>query len=184
MLKRTPFSLVPVVFTAYFLMTNCATRQNSSRIDYQMGERVTIGPLTYNVIETSWRSQLGNQFKVRIPEQRFLMITISVTNGGSKEISVPLLSLENGNGQSYPERENGDEVPNWFGVLRTLNPAQTQQGRIVFDVPLSSYRLRVTDGGEAGSEKYVWVEIPLRMDSETGLDAPGLGPVPPPTPGR
>jgi hypothetical protein len=144
-----------------------------------MGERVTVGSLTYNVIESGWRSQLGTDFKSRIPEQRYLMITVSVTNGGGKEISVPLLSLENTDGKAFLESDNGDAVDNWFGVLRTLNPAQTQQGRLLFDVPLSSYKLRVADGGDTGSEKYAWVEIPLRMDSEFGVETPGLAPLTP-----
>jgi hypothetical protein len=63
-------------------------------------------------------------------------------------------------------------VDNWFGILRTLTPAQTQQGRIAFDVPLSSYRLRLTDGGSPGSEKFAWVEIPLRMDTEPSVESP------------
>jgi len=132
-----------------------------------MGDRVAVGPLTYNVIETAWRSQLGDEFKVRMPEQRFLMITVSVTNGGGRDISVPLLMLENQNGKQYLEADSGEGVDSWFGLLRTLNPAQTQQGRLLFDVPLGSYRLRLTDGGEAGSEKYAWVAIPLHIDPET-----------------
>src|SRR5262249_10193568 len=71
----------------------CGSRDNSLRIDYPMGERVTVGSLTYNVVETAWRSQLGDAFKIRIPDQRFLLITLTVTNGGGRLISVPLLTL-------------------------------------------------------------------------------------------
>lgn len=147
-----------------------------------MGERVTVGPLTYNVIESVWRSQLGDVFKTRVPQQRFLLIDITVTNGGGKEISVPLLTLENQSGETFPESENGEGVDNWFGILRTLSPAQTQQGRLVFDVPLTSYRLRLTDGGEPGTEKYAWVEIPLRIDTDTGVSSPIPGTATPPAP--
>ena len=145
-------------------MPGCGNRQDPLRVDYEMGERVTVGPLTYNVVESSWRSQLGNEFKLRMPEQRFLMITVSVTNGGGHEVSVPLLTLENASGQTFLESDNGEGVDNWFGILRSLTPAQTQQGRILFDVRLTSYKLRLSDGGPAGSEKYAWVQIPLRMD--------------------
>jgi hypothetical protein len=100
------------------------------------------------------------------------MITISVTNGGGKDVSVPLLTLENQNGESFRELENGEGIDSWFGILRTIGPAQSQQGRIVFDVPLSSYRLRLTDGGDAATEKYAWVKIDLRMDPETNVDGP------------
>lgn len=135
-----------------------------------MGDRVAVGPLTYNVVETAWRSQLGADFKLRVPQERFLLITISVTNGGGKEVSVPLLSLENQNGKVYQESDNGESVDNWFGLLRSLTPAQTQQGRLLFDVPLTSYRLRITDGGEPGNEKTSFIRIPLRMDGDSGLD--------------
>jgi hypothetical protein len=130
MLRSAPFLPIILLFAA---LSGCANRGNSSRTDYQMGERVTLGPLTYNVVETAWRSQLGDAFKVRIPEQRFLLVTISVTNGGGSDVSVPLLTLENHNGQSFRESDSGEGVDNWFGLLRNLNPAQTQQGRILFD---------------------------------------------------
>ena len=90
-----------------------------------MGERVTVGPLTYNVIETVWRSQLGDAFKLRLPEQRFYLVTVSVTNGGGAEVSVPLLTLEAQNGKSYLESTDGEGVENWFGLLRNLEPEQT-----------------------------------------------------------
>ena len=55
-------------------------------------------------------------------------------------------------------------------MLREIAPGETKQGNIVFDVPLASYRLRLTDGGEPGSEKLVWVEIPLRIDTDSSVD--------------
>jgi hypothetical protein len=172
LLGRSPF--LPLIFLIGAL-AGCGSKGNSVRIDYPMGERVSLGPLTYNVVETVWRSQLGDAFKIRVPDQRFLMITISVTNGGGKDVSVPLLTIENQNGQGFLEVSNGEGVENWFGLLRNLSPAQTQQGRILFDVGLTSYRLRLTDGGEPGMEKYAWVDIPLRMDSETGVEGPTPG---------
>lgn len=148
-------------------LAGCNRGADSTRLEYLMGERVPAGPLTYNVIESVWRSQLGNEFKMRIPDQRFLLITVSVTNGGGHDVSVPLLQLQGSDGTMFTESDNGENVDQWFGLLRTLNPGQTQQGRLLFDVPLGSYRLKVTDGGDPGSEKAAWVTIPLRMDPET-----------------
>ncbi len=176
MLKRAELTPLFLLAAAASLLNGCGGRQNNARVEYEMGDHVTVGPLTYNVVETAWRSQLGADFKLRIPQDRFLMVTISVTNGGGKEVSVPLLSLETANGKTYQESDNGESVENWFGLLRTLIPAQTQQGRLLFDVPLTSFRLRVTDGGEPGSEKSAWIRIPLRMDGDTGLEgAPTVG---------
>jgi hypothetical protein len=82
--------------------------------------------------------------------------------------------LENPSGQDFLESDNGEGLDNWFGLLRTITPAQTQQGKLIFDVPLTSYRLRLTDGAGPGLEKYTWVTIPLRMDVDT-VSTPALG---------
>jgi hypothetical protein len=159
------------VCTLGLFLAGCQ-RQNSLNIEYPMGEKVPIGPLTYTVVETNWRTQLGELFRLRVPQQRFLLVTISVTNGGGNEVSIPLLQLENSNGQTFMESENGEGVDDWFGLLRTIKPAETQQGRMLFDVALTSYRLRVTDAGEPGSERYAYVQIPLRMDTDTQVQSP------------
>lgn len=158
------------------VLGGCTKRQTSEQINYQMGERVLAGPMVYNVVQTTWKTQLGDLFKVRVPQNRFLMITLSATNRGGKSVSVPFFTLEGPNREEYKEAENGDGVDNWFGLLRDIGPAQTKQGNIVFDAPLTSFRLRLTDGGEPGSEKFVWVEIPLRMDTDSTLTSPLPGP--------
>jgi len=155
--------------------SGCTRPQNSTQINYQMGERIANGPVVYNVVQTVWRTQLGGLFNARSPENRFLLITLSATNGGGKEISLPFFTLESRNGKEYKEMEKGDGIENWFGLLRTLNPAETRQGNLVFDVPLTSYRLRLSDGGEPGTEKNVWVEIPLRLDTDTSISMPAPG---------
>lgn len=161
-----PFLLV----LAVSLLTGCRNVA-ATRSEYQMGDKIPAGPLSYNVVEKVWRSQLGEGFQVRMPENRFLIITISVTNGGPGEVSVPLLQLEAPNGKVYGESENGEGVENWLGVLRTLQPTQTQQGRLIFDVPLSSYRLRLSDGDSA-SGRFTYVQIPLSIDDEPPPAAP------------
>jgi uncharacterized protein DUF4352 len=147
--------------------------------EFPMGEKVKMGPLTYTVIDSSWHSQLGDALKIRPPQQRFLILTLSITNGGGTDVSIPLLSIENAEAQTFLESDNGEGVDNWMGLLRTISPAQTQEGRILFDVPLTSYRLRLTDGAGPGIEKYGWVAIPLRMDVETDVQTPAPGGVDP-----
>ena len=137
-----------------------------------MGENVPVGQMTYVVIESAWRNQLGESFRVRSPEQRFLLLKISVTNGTGQDAPIPLLTLEGNNGQTYRESTNGEGVDSWFGLLRTISPGQTQQGNIVFDAPLSSYKLRIPDIGDAGLERNVSVQIPLRMDSDLPIQSP------------
>jgi hypothetical protein len=117
---------------------------------------------------------LGEGFQIRSPKNRFLLLTISVTNGGGADISVPMLSLEGPNGEKYQELSDGASVPNWLGVLRTVRPAETLQGRIVFDVPLSTFRLGLPDTGESGYEKFAWVNIPMSLgDSTVQTPLPG-----------
>ena len=148
------------------LLAGCQ-QQTRTNLNYEMGERVELGPFTYTVVENSWRGDLGEGFQVRNAKNRFLVLNISVTNGGGSEASVPMLALEGSSGQLFQELSDGSGLTNWLGILRSVKPAETLQGRIVFDVPLGAYRLRLPDGGETGYEKYSWVTIPLNMDPTT-----------------
>jgi hypothetical protein len=143
-----------------------------------MGEKITLGPLTYTVIDSSWHNQLGDAFNVRPAQQRFLILSLAITNGGGSDVSVPLLTLQNSDGRDFLESDNGEGVENWLGLLRNISPAQTQEGKIVFDVPLTAYKLRLTDGGGPGAERYGWVNIPLRLDVDTDVQAQTPGAVP------
>ena len=177
MMKRAPLPTILLLLPAAIgvsILGGCR-KQNSTQINYQMGERIVAGPMVYNVVQTVWRTQLGDLFKLRTPEHRFLVVTLSATNSGGKEVSIPFLTLEGPDRKEYREIEDGDGVDNWFGLLRTIQPAETRQGEVVFDVPLTSYRLRLTDGGEPGTEKNVWVDMPLRMDTDTSITAPAPG---------
>lgn len=160
-LLRLPLFLILAV-----LLTGCEQKKRAN-VNYEMGERVEMGPFAYVVVESGWRSQIGEGFQVNTPKNRFLVLSLTVTNGGTSETSVPMLALEGPGGRIYPEVTDGAGVQNWLGVLRTLGPAQTLQGRVVFDVPLGSYRLRLPDGAESGYERYAWVTIPLRMDIDS-----------------
>ena len=164
-------SLLTLALVAGFPLAGCK-QQGPARTDFQMGEQATAPPMIYNVVQTTWRTQLGDIFKLRFPQHRFLVITLSANNSGGHAVSIPFFILEGPNREEYKELENGDGIDNWFGLLREVAPAETKQGNLVFDVPLGSYRLRLTDGGEAGTEKFVWVEIPLRIDTDSTVDLP------------
>ncbi len=161
LLRRVKF-----VLPLLFLFLAACQKQERTNVKYEMGERIAIGPFTYVVVENSWRNQLGEGFQVRSPQNRYLELSLSITNGGASEVSVPMLSIEASDGKLYQELSDGSGITNWLGVIRTIGPAQTIQGRILFDVPLSTFRLRLPDSGESGYEKYAWVEIPLRIDAD------------------
>jgi hypothetical protein len=174
MLKRPALPtlcLLTIALAGGLSLTGCKS-QPSAQVNFQMGERAIASPVVYNVVQTTWRTQLGSVFNVRVPDHRYLLITLSATNGGGHQVAVPFFTLEGPNREEYKELENGDGIENWFGLLREIAPGETRQGNIVFDVPLASYRLRLTDGGEPGTEKFIWVEIPLRMDTDSTVATP------------
>ena len=53
-------------------LAGCGSRENSLRIDYPMGERVTVGPLTYNVVETV----LGTEADPKLPPGKMDLILL------------------------------------------------------------------------------------------------------------
>ena len=155
---------LPVLSLLCLLGAGCQ-KENPKRSVFQSGEPIPTGPLLYNIVQTEWRTQLGDMIKLRVPNSRFLLITMSVSNKGRQPVAIPFTALEGPNEKEYREIENGESVNNWFGLLRELAPGDTRVGKLLFDVPLTSYRLRLTDGGEPGSERIVWVEIPLSLKS-------------------
>src|SRR5262245_6279619 len=87
------------------VLAGCSSR-GPVRNEYPLGEKVPVGPLTYTVVETAWKTQLGQVLNVRVPQRRFLLVTISVTNGGGRDVSIPLLQLEESNNKTYTESED------------------------------------------------------------------------------
>lgn len=163
--KRFHGMILAIAAAACLSACSSSNRIAENRV-FRMGEKVKVGPMTYDVIETEWKSQLGDIFKTRIPNHRFLLIRLTVTNGGGAEVAIPLLAIENGRGESFTELADGEGVTQWLGFLRRIQPAQTEDGRLLFDVPTGAYQLRVTDGGETGKEKTAVIEIPLNLETE------------------
>lgn len=145
------------------LVAGCRKAADTSLIGtFRMGEKVQAGPLEYQVVETDWRGELGNGG--RTPKDRYLFVKVSVTNLSASGVSAPGFSLQ-GPGTTHAEiNEDMDKVDNWLGLLRNLNPKQTEQGWIVFDVPMAAYKLVIPDGGEVGSEKFAHVDIPVHLE--------------------
>ena len=131
---------------------------------HRMGERVSLGALTYNVFDDQWKVQLGQDTAVRVPKDRFFLVRLSVVNGGSSDLMIPAMALVDDAGHTYGELTNGEGVPDWTGYLRKVRPAETLQGNVVFDVPPKHYRLRVAD--ESGQNTRD-IDIPLNFSSET-----------------
>jgi uncharacterized protein DUF4352 len=160
------------VLPAVVLMTlllGCNIGGPEARVN-QMGELTTVGPVLYNVLETEWRTDLGSTGDAAIPENKFLLVRLSITNSGNHQIAVPLLSVDDPEGESHMELDEVKGVPDWLGLLRILEPASSIQGTIVFDVPSGDYQLRVTDCGDLESERTALINMPLTITTPGRID--------------
>jgi len=150
---------------AGLLLGGCSpTPSHPPASTYLLGEKVQLGRLSYTVFETQWLTQLGEAPTPRVPENRFFLIRMSVVNGGSQDLPAPNLTIEDDKGKSYDEISNGEGVPQWAGYLRTLKPADSAQGNIVFDAPPAHYKLKLRD---ETSSNFAYVDIPLSFGAET-----------------
>jgi hypothetical protein len=142
----------------------CNRTPNTSIIGtFRMGEKVQIGPTIYNVLESEWKPALTEGG--RAPRNRFLFINLSVTNSGGTAVPVPSFELQATDGTRYQEvSQNMEGVRDWLGLLRNVQPAGTQRGVVVFDVPIAAYKLIVPDGSDISEEKYALVEIPVQLE--------------------
>ena len=157
------------VIPAAVLMVVCAlaagacnkSKDASFTGTFRMGERVQMGSMVYQVLESEWRTELGSGG--RTPRERYLFLRLSVTNGDRSPAGVSTLTLEGG-GKTYSEvTEDMDKVDNWLGLLRNVGGSQTEQGWSVFDVPIAAYKLVITQG-DIGEEKYAHVDIPVHLE--------------------
>ncbi len=129
---------------------------------YNMGDRVQVGPLHYTALETEWLPQIGEGTDAKIPRHQFLAIRLRVFNSGSTTSGIPAIQLLDAKGESFNEAE-GTGLANWFGAIRIVKPVQTEDGRVVFDVPAGSYRLRVGEDADADEQKTALIEIPYQI---------------------
>ncbi len=160
-----------ILVVSAFCLAGCSSVSAPDRV-FRLGELTTVGPVIYNVLETEWRTEIGASLQQKIPSNKFLLIRLTVTNSGNRDVAIPLLTLEDPDGEEYLEYSKAENMPNWLGLLRVIQPAVTLQGQIVFDVPVSDYKLRVTDGGELESEKTAVVDIPLMFGAPDPLQMP------------
>lgn len=161
------FALAAAVTCGALVATGCSC--GKADVDpafigtFHMGQRVQVGPIIYTVLESEWRTALSEGG--RAPKNRFLVLRVSITNSGSEAIAVPEFELMAENGTRYQEvTENVEGLANWLGMLRKVEPSATQQGAIVYDVPLGPYKLILLEGGDVEKERYAHVDIPVQLE--------------------
>jgi hypothetical protein len=143
-----------------------------------MGQKVTLGGLTYLGIDTQWFPSFGEGPGSRAAQNQFLLVRLSITNGGHADAALPSLSIEDTAGRRFPEQSDGEGVEEWIGMLRTLAPADTIAGNVLFDVPTGHYTLHIFD--EDG-QREARIDLPLNFQNgSTEGPAPDLRNAPPP----
>jgi hypothetical protein len=157
--------LLTAVAAVASLLSSCGdSAERSSVRTYNMGERISLGHIVYVVYETQWLTHIGEGAEARVPQNRFFLVRLSAVNGYGSDVIVPNFSIEDDNGNTYPELSSGEGVPQYIGYLRSVKPAQSQQGNALFDAPPRHYKMKLAD--ESG-EKVAYVDIPLSFVSET-----------------
>ncbi|MBI3209027.1 MAG: DUF4352 domain-containing protein [Candidatus Solibacter usitatus] len=147
-------------------------------ITFKMGEAASVGKLLYTVTETNWIPSLGSGAKSRMPQHRFLLVKATVTNNGPAAINVPLLALVDPAKKQYRELDEVDELTGWMGLIRTVKPGSSLSGSMVFDVPVGTYKLQLSDAGELENEQLAYVELTLSMEANPILsEQPALPPM-------
>jgi hypothetical protein len=159
---------IPLLMAASLAFVSCAQKAPPPRT-FSLGEKITLGHLVYSAFETQWLTQIGSGTDARIPQNRFFLVRIAVTNAGGEPVASPNLTVVDDSGNSYPELSDGQGVTQWIGYIRQINQADTSQGNLVFDVPPRHYKLRLTD--EDGQHSAL-IDLPL----EFSPDAPDLMP--------
>lgn len=164
-------SIAALPIAALSILTQgCSTTQKPASAVYAAGDKATVGPLVYSVVDTEVVQQLGDDPQnVRTPQQRFYLIKVSVTNSSSDDQSIPTMTLVDDAGKNYTELSDGTGVANWLGVVRKVAPTQTDQGVVVFDAPAKHYHLRLNDPLD---EKEIAIDVPLNFVHEQlkGID--------------
>lgn len=128
-----------------------------------MGSKVQAGALIYTVLDVEWADDLTADGASRVPEKRFAIVRLNISNAGSRPVDVPLMSMVNTQGAAFLEQTEGKGVEEWWGILRTVNPGETLNRRILFDVAAGDYNLRLSDGGDSESETFRYVSLPYRL---------------------
>ena len=100
---RLAFAAAVACGTLLLTGCSCGKSQTDNAFigTFQMGERVQAGKIIFNVLEADWRTALTEGG--RAPQNRFLLLRVSMTNSGGEEVSVPAFELQAQDGTKYQE---------------------------------------------------------------------------------
>lgn len=144
------------------LLIGCGRQGRAPELTAKMGESVRVGNLSYLVSEAGWMDQIGEGAAAKLPQNRFLTVHVSITNGGVRRAIIPATELVDSTGKAYPEVSEAPGVAAWFGPFRAVDPADTDHGLLIFDVPAGAYRLRVLDDADVEQQKAAYIDLPYQ----------------------
>lgn len=142
------------------LLVGCSSTPSRVVKIYQSGEKAEHNKLTYSVVDAQIFTRLGEDPTPRVPQNRFFVVQVSVSNSGNQPANIPGMYLVDDTGKVYPELADGTGVPRWLGVVRSVDPVQTESGFVIFDAPAAHYKLRLTDETDDAD---VFVDMPLNF---------------------
>jgi hypothetical protein len=152
-----------------FLITACNREtldEKSTAIigTYKLGQEVQVGDLRYTVLGATWMERI----EASTPKYRFLVVRLNVHNQGQRTVPLRGFELISSSGERTQETTTGiEDLPEFLGILRSLEPGQAETGTVVFDVPLAAYTLAVPDGQDIEKERVAHIEIPVQVDHPT-----------------
>jgi len=166
--------LTSIILLSLLTLTSCSesSKARETRV-FPAGEKAVVNHVTYSIIDSEIHTRLGDEANPRIPHDRFFLVQVAVSNGSNEEFAIPGMTLVDDSGKAYNELADGAGIPGWLGVVRKVNPGQTERGYVAFDAPAVHYRLKLSD--DAGDSD-VYADIPLSYVHETqSMDAAPVG---------
>jgi hypothetical protein len=149
---------------ALLLLSGCSRSSSSAKV-HEMGEEIAVGSLVYLVTQTTWSEDFAGEHGARVPANKFFLVNVTVKNAGRDTVGVPLLAVLDASGKEVMELDKGEGAPEWLGALRTLAPGDSIAGNLLFDVPQSAYKLRISSGGDVEKETTALVNLPYSIDA-------------------
>ena len=161
----------PIAFAFAVTMAACSGTPARKTVIFQAGDKATVDKLNYSVVDTQIFTRLGEDPNVRVPQNRFYVVQLSVFNAGTEDAAIPAMSLVDDSGKTYEELTDGNGVARWLGVIRHVSANQTETGTLVFDAPASHYKMKLTDDTDAND---VYIDIPLSFAHEQMSQSSGV----------
>ena len=156
-------SIPAIVVSLGILLSGCSGTTGRQTKVYQPGEKAVVEKLTYNIVDTQIAPKLVDDANPRFPQSRFFIVQLAVSNSSNRPMPIPSMTLVDDSGKVYNELADGSGVLRWLGIVRNVDPAQTEQGAILFDAPAVHYRLRLTDDTD---KEDIYVDLPLNFMHE------------------